>query len=98
MPVKLIFPGYKYLGPGNKLDEGEPVNDVDNIARNHDFQYSAAVDKEDIFNSDKQAISNFASSFANKPTFGAAAGVLGLGIKHLTEKSIGRVIYPQLGN
>ena len=28
----LVLPGYKYLGPGNGLDKGEPVNEADAAA------------------------------------------------------------------
>lgn len=98
MPVKLTFPGYKYLGPGNSLDEGEPVNVVDEIARRHDHEYDKANSKDQIFESDQRAIKDFANSFVEKPSFGAAAGTLGLGIKHLSEKAIGKVIYPDIGN
>nr|QKN88779.1 MAG: capsid protein [Dependoparvovirus sp.] len=35
----LVLPGYKYLGPGNGLDKGEPVNAADAAAREHDKGY-----------------------------------------------------------
>lgn len=35
----LVLPGYKYLGPGNGLDKGEPVNKADAAAREHDKAY-----------------------------------------------------------
>lgn len=34
------LPGYKYLGPGNSLDLGEPTNQLDRIAQEHDITYS----------------------------------------------------------
>lgn len=34
------LPGYKYLGPGNELDVGEPTNELDKIAQEHDITYS----------------------------------------------------------
>ncbi|CAH2088624.1 unnamed protein product [Euphydryas editha] len=36
------LPGYKYLGPGNPLDLGEPSNELDRIAQEHDNAYAAA--------------------------------------------------------
>lgn len=33
------LPGYKYLGPGNKLDKGKPTNHSDDVARTHDYAY-----------------------------------------------------------
>ncbi|AAC58045.1 capsid [Adeno-associated virus - 4] len=35
----LVLPGYKYLGPGNGLDKGEPVNAADAAALEHDKAY-----------------------------------------------------------
>nr|WDW25786.1 MAG: capsid protein [Canine parvovirus] len=35
----LVLPGYKYLGPGNGLDKGEPVNRADAVALEHDKAY-----------------------------------------------------------
>lgn len=34
------LPGYKYLGPGNELDLGEPTNELDRIAKEHDESYN----------------------------------------------------------
>ncbi|AGF85785.1 VP1 [Canine bocavirus 3] len=39
-PKGWLFPGYKYLGPFNPLDNGEPVNKADSVAREHDLAYS----------------------------------------------------------
>lgn len=35
----LVPPGYKYLGPGNSLDQGEPTNPSDAAAKEHDEAY-----------------------------------------------------------
>lgn len=35
----LVVPGYKYLGPFNGLDKGEPVNKADEAALAHDKEY-----------------------------------------------------------
>lgn len=34
-----VPPGYKYLGPGNDLDQGEPTNPSDAAAKEHDEAY-----------------------------------------------------------
>ncbi|KAL4720579.1 hypothetical protein ACJJTC_013504 [Scirpophaga incertulas] len=39
------LPGYKYLGPGNDLDLGEPTNDLDRIAQEHDQTYASIQDE-----------------------------------------------------
>ena len=37
------LPGYKYLGPGNKLNKGPPVNEDDYVALLHDYQYDRLI-------------------------------------------------------
>ncbi len=91
---KLTLPGYKYLGPGNPLNSGKPINEADSIAERHDWEYNSAKHKEDIFESDNKAIDDFRESFINNPSIGSAAGYIGLGIKHNFEKAIDKVIYP----
>lgn len=39
------LPGYKYLGPGNKLDKGDPNNHNDKVAQEHDYAYDAYLKK-----------------------------------------------------
>lgn len=36
---KLLYPGTKYIGPGNKDDEGRPTSRADRLAYQHDHQY-----------------------------------------------------------
>lgn len=40
----LSLPGYKYLGPGNSLDKGEPNNNNDLIAYIHDIEYGKIIE------------------------------------------------------
>lgn len=40
------MPGYKYLGPGNRLDKGEPTNHNDKVAKEHDEAYDAYLKKK----------------------------------------------------
>lgn len=42
-----MWPGYSYLGPGNSLDRGQPVNELDKAARIHDYAY-AALQKDGV--------------------------------------------------
>jgi hypothetical protein len=35
----LTLPGYKYLGPGNKLNKGKPRSKADAVAKAHDIEY-----------------------------------------------------------
>ena len=39
----LSLPGYKYLGPGNRLDKGEPNNESDRVAKKHDEEYDKHI-------------------------------------------------------
>nr|WDW25754.1 MAG: VP1 [Canine parvovirus] len=43
----LVLPGYKYLGPGNGLDKGEPVNKADAAALEHDKAYDQLLKQGD---------------------------------------------------
>lgn len=42
-PGGWVLPGYKYLGPFNPLDNGEPVNKADAAARRHDIAYDKYI-------------------------------------------------------
>ena len=56
LPKKgLLIPGYKYCGPGNPLDNGSPVNQLDEICMNHDFCYDSGLSKSEC---DKKMLSN----------------------------------------
>lgn len=92
----LTLPGYKYLGPGNSLDEGEPTNSADAIARQHDIAYDRAKTSEDIRRADREGIAAFASDrniFG--PTFGGIVGAAGLSAKYAVESFTG-VLYPNM--
>nr|AWW87409.1 VP1 capsid [Bat adeno-associated virus] len=43
----LVVPGYKYLGPFNGLDRGEPVNAADAAAKKHDEEYDRLLKEGD---------------------------------------------------
>ena len=57
--VPLTIPGYNYLGPGNKLDNGEPTNHLDELAKEHDIAYSKAKNSDDINTADLRYGSRF---------------------------------------
>ena len=42
-PGGWVLPGYKYLGPFNPLENGEPVNKADRAAQAHDKSYSELI-------------------------------------------------------
>lgn len=45
-------PGYRYLGPGNKIDNGDPVNELDAVARRHDIDYGSLGPGAYVFSND----------------------------------------------
>ena len=43
----LLYPNHRYLGPGNPIDNGTPVDNADRIAQVHDIEYNSARTKEE---------------------------------------------------
>jgi len=93
-----IFPGHKYFGPGNELDSGSPVDSDDLIAQKHDHDYESAEKEEDIYKADEKAIFEFIFDWIKNKNWHSVVGAMGLGIKHLTEMTIGKILYPKLNN
>ena len=91
----LLYPNHRYLGPGNPIDNGTPVDNADRIAQVHDIEYNSARTKEDIFESDARAIQSFKSDFLAKPNLPSLVGPVGLGVKNTVEQSLlNTTIYP----
>lgn len=99
-----VPPPFKYLGPGNSLNRGQPYNYIDDDARTHDIEYNQAKTIEDVYKSDQKFISaagdHFIEGLSGKgsisDTIGAAIGGIGIGAKHLFEKSTGTIVYPSI--
>lgn len=86
------LPGYNYLGPGNGLNNGEPTNENDAVAQMHDWAYSLATTKEQIFEADKWAAENFKIN-----NIGGALGWAGMELKNIFEEDIlGNTVYPNM--
>ena len=82
--------GYNYLGPGNPLDNGQPINQLDSLAREHDYSYANARDNVDVLESDIEYTGKFALNAIVHPKdpmqeLWSWIGALGLGIKTLEE-------------
>lgn len=90
-----VFPGHKYLGPGNEL--GEPVDSDDLIAQEHDRAYDSNECKENIYRTDEIEIFSFIFDWFKNRNWHSALGALGISFKHCTEKLFNRVLYPRLG-
>ena len=90
-----LFPGHKYLWPGNTLNKGTPVDEDDAIAEAHDHDYNRAKNLKDIQTADHKAIHDFLNSIVNKGDIHSVGGVLGLGVKSIFETAFG-VQYPKI--
>lgn len=98
-----VPPPFKYLGPGNSLNQGPAYNYIDDDAKIHDTEYSVAETAEQVQESDKnfisRAIDHIAEGLTGKGTIGdtvgGALGAVGIGSKHLLEKATGP-IYPSI--
>ncbi len=87
------IPGTKYIGPGNPLDNGDPVSNADEDARQHDIAYSKGGD---VSEPDQLAINQFTDHFVDNPLdIPALAGSIGLRTKQFVEKKTGQ-IYPSV--
>lgn len=91
----LTWPGYKYLGPGNSLDKGAPVNYADEVAYEHDLKYDKARSSSEVREADRIAISKFYKG-AQQGNFGSSIGLVGLSSKYAVETLTG-VLYPKTG-
>lgn len=80
------LPFHKYIGPGNKLNNGPPQDLDDIIAEEHDIAYSQAKKQSDIESADLHAISDFISDSGNPHS---SLGALALVGKYGAEKIFG---------
>lgn len=88
------LPFHRYLGPGNSLQEGEPVDEDDAIARDHDLRYEEARSAEDVHAADEHSAGDFIDDFAVRGSLHSLAGAAGLTGKRLLEQHVlGRPIY-----
>lgn len=100
------FPKYinhKYLGPGNPLDNGNPVDSADHVARSHDIRYDeishSDLDPTEHFRQVQEADNTSANQFYNQyrqdGNLWNIVGAVGLNIKSAVEGTLGKVIYPR---
>lgn len=87
------FPGHNYLGPGNPIHNGVPVDEDDRIAQRHDIAYENATSSEHIRTADRQAIVVFTKDYLFTGNYHSAIGSAGLSLKYLAESIFG-VQYP----
>jgi len=94
-----IVPGFNYLGPGNSMNRGAPINLADAAAQEHDEAYDIAADQEDIATADDHAMhdafSDLLENGISNPmgAIGDIELIGGLGTKRIAEKVAGGNIY-----
>lgn len=89
------MPGHKYIGPGNSLNRGAPVDRDDEIARKHDLAYRDATKYDHIRQADKKAILDFGEDALSNWNYHSALGAAGIGLKYGVESFAG-VQYPKI--
>lgn len=98
-----VLPGFRYLGPGNSLNRGEPTNQIDADAQKHDNQYNQASTSQHIKTADTEfthkAIDHVIEGISGKGsisnTIGGIVGSIGIGAKNLLESKTG-ILYPNI--
>nr|QTE03787.1 MAG: structural protein [Emberiza spodocephala parvoviridae sp.] len=84
-----LYPGHKYLGPGNSVNNGDPVDRDDLIAEEHDRAYADGETDSDVRAADRVAIGNFAEDYIHNFNPHSAVGGLGLAAKYIGESVLG---------
>lgn len=104
----LTLPGFNYLGPANPLNNGEPKNAVDRVAKEHDIRYQEILDsfklhrnKFTVFDQVQEADRIFLDSLKDvKPKswcecLGKRVGYLMISVKMRVEKCFRTTFYPR---
>lgn len=94
---------HNYLGPGNPLENGEPVDSADRVAQKHDTRYSEIIESgvsgsdffEAIRAADTESGQEFLDTYKQDGNLWNLAGAVGLNLKSAVEGSLGKVIYPK---
>lgn len=91
------FPRHKYLGPGNSVDSGVPIDRDDEIAEQHDWEYETAFTEEDILKADESAIDAFLEDWQKSGNWHSGVSGLALEAKKTFEGVFG-VQYPSMSS
>uniref|UniRef100_A0A1B6J7I8 Phospholipase A2-like domain-containing protein n=1 Tax=Homalodisca liturata TaxID=320908 RepID=A0A1B6J7I8_9HEMI len=105
--IDFTLPGFNYLGPGSRTNNGPPTNIVDAIAQRHDEAYSQAIkafqrsrDTKQSMQKIEQADQRFLEEMrqvqasTNAEILGKAVGLVGISLKAAVEKLLGYTLYP----
>nr|QTE03823.1 MAG: VP [Motacilla cinerea parvoviridae sp.] len=85
-----VIPYHKYIGPGNSVHNGPPVDSDDSIALEHDLAYEK---NENIPEADRHAIHDFIGDWSDTGNIHSVVGALGLSAKRGVESLTGQ-LYP----
>lgn len=89
-PGGWVLPGYKYLGPFNDLDNGEPVNKADQAAQKHDQLYDQYIKSgKNPYLYFNKADQEFIEDLESDRSFGGWIGKTVFGIKRAIAPSLG---------
>lgn len=79
------LPGYKYTGPGNDLDKGDPVNSLDAKSKEHDLKYNEFIeDGKNPYLYFNEADERYLNEIEDEDSFAAyLAWIIFTGKKHL---------------
>ncbi|KAL3193663.1 hypothetical protein MRX96_017005 [Rhipicephalus microplus] len=94
-----LFPGHRYLSPGNPLHNGDTVDEDGGIAKSHHEAYERATSHEDVFAADQASAALFLKYFRRTGNWHSALGAVGLGTKNIVEQYIsGHILYGMPGD
>lgn len=82
------LPKHHYLGPGNSVQSGEPIDTDDAIAEIHDLAYE--IQPEDVSAADTSAVDSFLTDFSNTGNPHSLLGGVGLQAKRTFEGIYGQ--------
>ncbi|AOX47684.1 VP1 [Miniopterus schreibersii bat bocavirus] len=89
-PGGWVVPGYKYLGPFNPLDNGEPVNKADRAAQKHDQAYNQYLSEgKNPYLYFNKADQDFLEDLESDRSFGGWIGKTVFGAKRAIAPSLG---------
>lgn len=104
-------PGFLYLGPGNPINNGSPVNRVDLLAKEHDIRYEEVQQNfelhqnkymafEDIQNADRIFVEKLKDLKTQSwcEAWGKLLGCTIINVKTSIEKCLGFTLYPRFVN
>lgn len=91
---RLVLPGHRYIGPGNSVRSGQPIDTDDAIAREHDLLYEVNSNR-DVSSIDAHAVDDFLSDFSLTGNWHSLIGGVGLQVKRQYESVFGQQ-YPAM--